>query len=163
MSEELFASIPLQRVYSVFAPSEVASLFTQLWSEHSGVEIMKEPYYAARLLSCTLSTARIAETPSPQPGIARPAEMADKEAVASLCMAFSADSPPFVLNEKQALKEAELLISKNQVWVYCLSATGKQTSEVACIVAFTRNTIQTATITKVRTIPIHSINDLMIF
>lgn len=159
LSEVLFTSIPLQRVYSVFAPCEIACIFAQQWSDLSGVAIMKEPYYAARLLSCTRLTLSI---PEPQAGIARPAKMADKDAVTTLCRAFSVESPPFVLKEEEALKEAELLISKNQVWVYCVYKKGTQASEVACIVAFTRNTIQTATITKVRTILIRSTNDLTI-
>ncbi|KAE9408737.1 hypothetical protein BT96DRAFT_962695 [Gymnopus androsaceus JB14] len=152
LAETLHAATSLERVYSVFAPVDIASLFSQQWSDISGVAVEKEPYYAARLLSCTALTA-VPDTPFPQSGSSRLADVSDTEAVARLCAGFSQESPPFVLKWEDALKEADILISKRQVWLHSIFIKGRPEPEVACIVAFTRNTVETATITKVYTAP----------
>ncbi|KAJ3908871.1 acyl-CoA N-acyltransferase [Lentinula edodes] len=143
LAEALFKSVPRERVYSVFAPDIIVSLFSQQWSELAGVSINNEPYYAARLLSCTA----VIPQPSTLPpfGTCRLADTADTKTVAKLCRRFSEESEPFVLEREGAFKEARLLISKEQVWVHCVSG------KITCIAAFTRNTADTATITKVYT------------
>ncbi|KAJ3996568.1 acyl-CoA N-acyltransferase [Lentinula boryana] len=145
LAEALRDSVPQERVYSIFAPDIIVSLFSQLWSDLVGIGINEKPYYAARLLSC----ASVIPAPSPLPPSAtcRLAVTADTTAIAKLCKGFSEESEPFVLGWNEAFKEASLLISKQQVWVYCVS------EEISCIAAFTRNTSNMATITKVYTLP----------
>ncbi|KAJ3773354.1 acyl-CoA N-acyltransferase [Lentinula raphanica] len=150
LAHALSDTVPRERVYSVFAPDVIVFPFTQLWLELVGVEIIKEPYYSARLLSCT---AVIPSPPLAPPLAAtslRPAIASDVEAVARLCFGFAQESGPFFLEREEAIKEATLLISKEQVWVHCIPGQG-----IACIAAFTRNTSDMATITKVYTHPSH--------
>ncbi|KAJ4483790.1 acyl-CoA N-acyltransferase [Lentinula aciculospora] len=143
LAKTLRDTVRCKRVFSVFAPDTIVSLFSQQWSELVGVTINNEPYYAARLLSCTAVLPPTSMTPPP--GTSRLAVAADSEAVARLCKGFSEESEPFVLRSQEATKEAGLLISKSQVWVHCVSGT------ITCIAAFTRNTSGMATITKVYT------------
>ncbi|KAF9073560.1 hypothetical protein BDP27DRAFT_1318498 [Rhodocollybia butyracea] len=149
LADKLCDLIPRERVYSVFAPDEIALLFSQRWSELTGIAIIPEPYYAARLWSC----ADLKPVPNdylPPPGISRLANADDTQAVAQLCFGFARESEPFVLERSGALKEAKLLIEKEQVWVHYVSEGGSS-PQMTCIAAFTRNTENMATITKVYT------------
>ncbi|GAW08824.1 hypothetical protein LENED_010917 [Lentinula edodes] len=111
LAEALFKSVPRERVYSVFAPDIIVSLFSQQWSELAGVGINNEPYYAARLLSCTA----VIPQPSTLPpfGTCRLADTADTKTVAKLCRRFSEESEPFVLERVIYLRAAVRVHSGN--------------------------------------------------
>ncbi|KAJ3786691.1 hypothetical protein GGU10DRAFT_310418 [Lentinula aff. detonsa] len=150
------ARIPLQRVYSIFAPEPIAQLFAIIWTEFTGVVHYEPPYYAAMLSFCTRSSLRHHQAKLVHGSYnLRIASMSDLQAVAELCYGFAAESEPFILDESGALKEAEILIRKEQVWVHEIQNEGSSRPEIACLVAYTRNTQTTATITKVITSPRH--------
>ncbi|KAJ3995486.1 hypothetical protein F5050DRAFT_1766786 [Lentinula boryana] len=152
------AGIPLQRVYSIFAPEPIAQLFAEIWTKFTGVAHYEPPYYAAMLSFCTRSSLRNRQAKRMHGSVRynlRTASMSDLEAVAALCYRFSAESEPFILDKSGALKEAEILIRKEQVWVHETQTEGSARPEIACLVAYTRNTQTTATITKVITSPRH--------
>ncbi|KIK62235.1 hypothetical protein GYMLUDRAFT_42181 [Collybiopsis luxurians FD-317 M1] len=153
------AKIPTERVYSIFAPELVAEVFAELWYEMKGVAPYEEPYYAAKLSFCSKKTFRNRQaTDMGARGryILRPAVMSDLRGVAALCFQFAKESEPFVLSEEGALKEAAMLIRNEQVWVHELQANVSSPSlepQIACLVAFTRNSQTCATISKVVTSP----------
>ncbi|KAJ3877892.1 acyl-CoA N-acyltransferase [Lentinula edodes] len=152
------AGIRLDRVYSIFAPEPITQLFAEIWREFTGVAHYETPYYAAMLSFCTRGSFRNRQATCTQGGVRynlRPARISDLDAVAALCHGFAAESEPFVLNKAGALEEAQMLIRKEQVWVHETQREGSNRPEIACLVAYTRNTQTTATITKVMTSPAH--------
>ncbi|KAE9401919.1 hypothetical protein BT96DRAFT_918538 [Gymnopus androsaceus JB14] len=145
--------IPLERVYSIFAPELIAELFADMWTESTGISHYKIPYYAAKLSYCTMRSFRNRQATDAVGGrtyTLRPAVSSDVDAVARLCLGFASESEPFVLDWMGALKEANMLISNEEVWVH-ETRNGSSGPEIACMVAYTRNTSTTATITKVMT------------
>lgn len=152
LAEALRSLVPLERVYSVFAPDAIATLFSQEWSTLTSINVVEE-YYFARLLSCTADTLTPPLSTSSVLGISRRADFNDLEDVARLCLEFSKESEPFVLDWEGAMKEADYLISKDYVWIHCVDVGRGSKKEVACVAAFTRNTSQVATISKVYTSP----------
>ncbi|KAF5383481.1 hypothetical protein D9757_006138 [Collybiopsis confluens] len=154
LAEALVKSVPVDRVYSVFAPDTIVKLFSQQWSKLTNIPVT-HCYYEARLLSCTAATLTSSSSTSSVFGISRPVVAADLHDIARICLQFSEESEPFVLNSQNAMKEAEYLVSRNYAWVHCVDVwtNGKCKSEVACIAAFTRNTAEIATISKVYTDP----------
>ncbi|KAJ3769079.1 hypothetical protein FB446DRAFT_237490 [Lentinula raphanica] len=148
------AGIPVERVYSIFAPEPIAQLFAEIWTSRTHIAYYAIPYYAAMLSFCTRETL-IQRNATLMHGAIhfnlRPARFTDLAAVADLCYEFAAKSEPFVLDMSGAHKEAQILIQNNQVWVHEIQTEGYALPEIACIVAFTRNTQTTATITKVVT------------
>ncbi|KAJ4470817.1 acyl-CoA N-acyltransferase [Lentinula aciculospora] len=153
------AVISLRRVYSIFAPDIIAHLFAEYWTECTGVAVHDEnPYYSAMLSSCTRESFRNRQETRAHEGVRynlRPARYSDLRAVAELCYGFAAESKPFVLDEAGASKEAQILIRNEQVWVHETQSGDKFQPQIACLVAYTRNTPTTATITKVMTSPSH--------
>lgn len=145
--------IPPERVYSVFAPEPVAILFAELWTEISGISHYETSYYAAKLSYCNRRSFRNRQATEAAGGRTyklRPAVSSDVDAVARLCLGFAQGSDPFILDWMGALREAQTLIHNEQVWVHeTICDFGGP--EIASIVAFTRNTSTTATITKVMT------------
>ncbi|KAJ8079010.1 hypothetical protein PM082_013297 [Marasmius tenuissimus] len=151
MAEKLLDASSLERVFSVFAPDDIASIFAQKWSRLTGVSILPEPYYATKLSYCTKDTFnRRGLTQNPAWDL-RPASDEDLPGVAELCRQFAATSEPFILDEEGAFKEAQYLIQSTQVWVHTVSTT--HYTDIASIVAFTRNSENNATLTKVFTNP----------
>src|ERR1700678_114020 len=65
--------------------------------------------------------------------------------------------PPFTLSKEDAHIEAEKLVSSKQVWIHKLNR------KVVSIAAFTRNTRQVATITKVTAFNTYGIEVLTIY
>ncbi|KAK1231787.1 hypothetical protein PQX77_005079 [Marasmius sp. AFHP31] len=151
MAEKLSeVSLP-ERVYSVFAPDDIANIFAQKWSRITGITTIPEPYYAAKLAYCTKETLnRRTLTHNPAWDL-RPARDEDLPGVAELCRQFAATSEPFTLDEEGAYREAQYLIQSNQVWVHTISTAHH--TYIASIVAFTRNSENNATISKVFTNP----------
>lgn len=91
----LYAMIPLERVYSVFAPETVATIFASLWTKYTGISLDQDPeYYSARLTFCSPSSFRNrrATLHSDKSFILRPAIEADIPAAAVLCQGFAAVS-----------------------------------------------------------------------
>ncbi|KAF5357429.1 hypothetical protein D9757_013330 [Collybiopsis confluens] len=153
------------RVYSIFAPQLVAELFAEMWFDMKGIDHYSESYYAAKLTFCTKRTFRNRQaTDAGLRGryVLRPAVMTDLEGVAQLCFQFASESEPFILDAEGALREAQMLIVNKQVWVHELQpnpslppSTPSSGSQIACLVAFTRNSQTCATISKVVTSPDH--------
>ncbi|THU89760.1 hypothetical protein K435DRAFT_802481 [Dendrothele bispora CBS 962.96] len=152
--EELRHDVDDRRIYSVFAQDNVARWFARLWTESTGIDSYREPYYAAKLSFCTPSTFinRSSTTHPSLTFIVRPAVEDDRCAVAQLCHGFASESEPFVLDEQRALDEATDLIRNNIIWVHEVLHPERGT-EIASLVAFTRNSDAVATITKVYTNP----------
>ncbi|KAF9256748.1 hypothetical protein L218DRAFT_881128 [Marasmius fiardii PR-910] len=147
MVQRLLRITVLRRVYSVFAPDDIADIFAEAWTGETGIQIYREPYYAAKLSSCTRET--LTGHDGEPDYYLRPAESNDLDAVAQLCFAFARTSEPFFLSKDGAYTEAEYLIRNKLVWVHAVPGhTG-----VASIVVFTRNCETNATITKVFTNP----------
>ncbi|KAJ7255966.1 hypothetical protein C8J57DRAFT_1024417, partial [Mycena rebaudengoi] len=54
LAEALHAAVPIEHVYSVFAPDAVTTMFVEIWSSLTGVGAYKDdPYYHAKLSYCT--------------------------------------------------------------------------------------------------------------
>jgi len=51
--DALHRAIPYERVFSVFAPQLITTIFVSLWSELTQIPFYTEPYYAAKLSFCT--------------------------------------------------------------------------------------------------------------
>lgn len=152
MIEHLLAFVNVERVYSVFAPDAITAAFVDEWTSRTGVEPLDEAYYAAKLTFCTsMPLARSMTKHTEFDYELRPAVWDDLGAVAELCEKFSQESEPFVLTSARAVREAQLLIQNRQVWVHTIDRKNGSPIEVASIVAFTRNTNVSATITKVYT------------
>ncbi|KAJ6491644.1 hypothetical protein C8R47DRAFT_976415 [Mycena vitilis] len=155
LAEALRVAVPVKRVYSVFAPDAITSMFVEIWCALTGVQRYQDPYYHAKLTYCTKRSFRPREFTT-FPGLVyelRPAVDSDLEAVASLCYQFAADCEPFFLSREGAIKEAATLIQSNQIWVHGIRREGDTHDAIASIVAFTRNTDNVATISKVFTNP----------
>nr|GAT51533.1 predicted protein [Mycena chlorophos] len=159
LAEALHASMPVKRIYSVFAPDEIAYPFVACWTHLTGVQALRDPYYHAWSSYCSRQTF---VSPKRQdtvvPGVIfqlRPAVESDLSGVAELCYLFAKESEPFVLTRSAAVSEARKLIQQQQVWVHTIRHENDPacTEHVACIAAFTRNSESVATITKVYTPP----------
>ncbi|KIY66638.1 hypothetical protein CYLTODRAFT_398459 [Cylindrobasidium torrendii FP15055 ss-10] len=147
IAQVLLSVVPnaVKRIYSIFAPAAISHAFCPVWSRLTNVRTCTEPYYAAKLSVCTLSTLS-KRSPTLNPGVElRFAAPADLDQVARLCYSFAAESAPFTLTHDQARREAAILIEKHQVWVHTVE------KQVASIAAYTRNADGLATITKVYT------------
>ncbi|KAJ7750043.1 hypothetical protein DFH07DRAFT_549739 [Mycena maculata] len=155
LAEALRAAVPVERVYSFFAPDAVTEMLVEMWCALTGVRAYHDPYYHAKLTYCTKSSF-VNRQMTTFPGLVyelRPAVENDLEAVASLCYQFAADSDPFVLTHEGAIKEAATLIRGGQVWVHGVRRPGDPREDIASIAAFTRNSETVATISKVFTNP----------
>ncbi|KIY46188.1 hypothetical protein FISHEDRAFT_66616 [Fistulina hepatica ATCC 64428] len=153
LAKKLRAAVPVPRVFSVFAPDDIANAFVAEWSKLTGIRTVSEPYYHAKFAVCNQRTFRN-KSLTVQEGYVfelRPATPADLDGVAELCHGFADQSEPFVLSHAEARREAQLLIQNRQVWVHCVVRDGVR--GVASIVAFTRVSDTAAAITKVYTNP----------
>jgi len=169
LASELRECVPSRRVYSIFAPAPLAKAFAQAWTNVAGVKLEENPYYAARFSHCSKGThvGRTQTAPADMIYNLRLACEDDVSQVAALCKGFASDSvsrlfynylqkfiqpqEPFVLDEEGALKEATYLIANQFAWVHEVIHNGK--SELACLVATTRNSERVHTISKVYTPP----------
>ena len=95
MVQVLCASVPLERVYSVFAPGSITHAFAEAWTRLTGIELDADPeYYSAKLTHCTYKTFRNRRPTLPvdRSYIMRPAVPSDIPAAAELCHGFAAVS-----------------------------------------------------------------------
>lgn len=157
LAEKLTSLIPVTRVFSVFAASLVTKEFAKAWNEETGTEIESKAYYEAALTFVTAKTlqppvARATSSGLPQlPYTLRAATSADIEEVAHQCKVFADDSITFPLSKPEARIEASTYINAKQVYVCEVEDPETGVRELASIVAVTRNTEHSATITKVHT------------
>jgi len=150
----LYASVPLERVYSVFAPVQITNIFAFVWTKYTGIQLDQDPeYYSAKLTFCTLSSSRNRRASvSKSSFVLRSAVEADIPAAAVLCHGFAAVSEPFILSVEGAIREATNLIRNNQLWVHEI-VRPNQPKQMASIVAVSRQSESVAGITKVFTDP----------
>lgn len=140
-----------QRVFSVFSIEPVAKAFASAWEKITGIKCMDEPYYDALFATCTPETLVRNSPQSDDEDIElRLAVPQDADKISALCQEFANTSPPFFLTSEQASKEARLLTENGQVWVYEIKEEGGE-SDIASIVAATRQSDTVAAITKVYT------------
>ncbi|KAG0692642.1 hypothetical protein DFH29DRAFT_817308 [Suillus ampliporus] len=140
-----------QRVFSVFSVKPVTEAFASAWENLTHISCIKEPYYDAIFTMCSSETLVRAAPPSEDEVIElRLAVPQDADKIAVMCKEFTATSLPFVLTSEQASKEASLLIEQRQVWVYEIQEPSGET-DIASIVAVTRESNTVAAITKVYT------------
>ncbi|KAG6837672.1 hypothetical protein H0H93_004948 [Arthromyces matolae] len=151
----LGGTVDVGRVYSVFAFDIVARAFAEVWSNMMDIGVYVEPYYAAKLTYCTRRSLKPRQF-TMMPGVTyelRPALSSDIPAAARLCHGFAEAAQPFALTMDEAVKEATHLISQNQLWVHSIK-TGNAPTELASIVAVTRESASVSAITKVFTNPV---------
>lgn len=179
--EALAKVVSPSRVYSVYAAEPISVKFAQVWAQRTGIQPMREPYYASKVSYCTKDT--LAEPPTRQAQLhprqgafeCRLAQDPDLDNLAALCFGFAFESvshapvspescflmlficvskPPFIHSRESAYQEARALLGRRQAWVLA-AHTPNSRSHLASIVAVTRNTENVATITKVYTLPEH--------
>lgn len=82
------------RVYSVFSVEPVSRMFAHLWTRTTGISIIREPYYAAKLTWCSRETLTNSRCPTPPDVMInlRVAEERDVTQVAELCRGFASTS-----------------------------------------------------------------------
>ncbi|KDR75524.1 hypothetical protein GALMADRAFT_68480 [Galerina marginata CBS 339.88] len=154
VAQALRRHVSPRRVYSVFAPEIVTQVFSNIWSGVTHIKTEPEAYYHALISYLTAETLINKATP-PISGaecelrLGRPGDL---QAIAQLCYLFAEDSPPFTLSMEGAMLEANILLHKQEVFVYTVRYPDGS-RRIASIVATTRNTDTTATITKVFTHP----------
>ncbi|KAI0314764.1 hypothetical protein OF83DRAFT_1063249 [Amylostereum chailletii] len=145
--QHLWEFIPPSRVFSVFGPTKLAKSFSSLWSDYTGLETEKIPFYAAYYTYCNRSTFRAVQDVLPHGDSIRRANMGDLNEVAQLCKEFADESVYFPLTLERGMVEANELISKGLIWIY--EADG----EVTTICAVTRSSQNVSAITKAYTTP----------
>ncbi|KAG1902077.1 uncharacterized protein F5891DRAFT_1217349 [Suillus fuscotomentosus] len=140
-----------QRVFSVFSVEPVSRAFASAWEKIAEIKCINEPYYDAFFSACTPETfVRDGSQPVDEVIELRLAVPQDAKKIRDLCQEFSETSKPFTLSSEQASKEARLMIQNEQVWVYEIKE-GDEETDIASIVAATRQSHTVAAITKVYT------------
>jgi hypothetical protein len=150
----LSRSVPIQRIFSVFAPTRITNVFANMWSETTDIDIVQEPYYDATFSACTPETlsARPAPLEGPYQWELRRGEIEDIPAIAELCYDFASECAPFFHSQKSAIREAKHLVSQRQVWIHRIRRSDADGPwEIASVCAVTRATSEVAAITKVFT------------
>ncbi|CAA7260428.1 unnamed protein product [Cyclocybe aegerita] len=154
LANELRKNQPDERTYSVFAVDIATTAWVHVWTRLTRIGAVQEPYYHAKVSFLTRGTFIPRDLPLP-PDEAfelRPGTPQDINEIARLCYMFADESPPFRLNQQNAIREATQLVERGQVWVHKWMKRGCP-PRIVSIVAFTRNSDRVATITKVYTDP----------
>lgn len=139
-----------QRVFSVFSVEPVAKAFANAWEKIAEIKCMDKPYYDALFSMCTPETLVRSGSQSTDEDIElRLAVPQDADKISKLCEEFADTSHPFLLSYEQASEEARLLIDNGQIWVHEIKEGGE--TDIASIVAATRQSDTVAAITKVYT------------
>lgn len=94
LAEVLHETVPVERVYSVFAPEIIATLFIDIWTDLTGIERhAPDPYYyAAKISFCSRRTLSRRQATHNTAFSLRPARIEDIEQVADLCFQFALTS-----------------------------------------------------------------------
>ena len=145
LAEQLYAIVPVTRIFSVFGPTSLAETFSRQWARITGVTQIPEPFYAAKLLHTTRETLTECSI-LPAGDVIRPGSPRDISAIGKLCKEFSETSVRYQLSIEEARREATELVYNHQVWVY-----ETDRGRIATIVAVTRISRNVATIIKVYT------------
>jgi hypothetical protein len=87
--------VPVERVYSIFGPIMIAQLFSNMWTQQTGVQAEALPYYDAKI-SCLQRHDGLLQPVTPLDSSMRfevgLASQADILPVAKLCHGFASDS-----------------------------------------------------------------------
>jgi len=150
--QELVRLVPLERIYSVFAPAPITKLFVRTMQSLTGLVPVQTPYYAASLSFCNRQTFRDRRQTGDS-HVLRPAQEIDIAKVAALCMGFAETSDPFALDDQGAVREATELIKNGLLWVHQLDDS--TSSDICSIVATKRKSENVTAITKVYTNPLY--------
>ncbi|KIJ98936.1 hypothetical protein K443DRAFT_8822 [Laccaria amethystina LaAM-08-1] len=118
LAEVLHETVPVERVYSVFAPEIIATLLVDSWTNLRGMEHhAPDPYYyTAKISFCSRHTLSRRHATQDTAISMRPARMEDIEQVADLCFEFALTSDPFTLTRDGVFDEAADLIKQNLIW-----------------------------------------------
>ncbi|KAI9463421.1 hypothetical protein HD554DRAFT_2027169 [Boletus coccyginus] len=157
----LLKEVPPQRVFSVFSITRVAEKFAAIFEayirrEYSNILALRDPYYDATFTFCTretLSESLDFAFPRESEDITvdiRRADPSHLEEIKVLCKKWSESLPLYILDDERAELEARILIANQQVWV-CIVQKDGQESEIACLVATTRESDNVAAVTRVFT------------
>ena len=93
LARELCGRVNPRRIYSVFAVQPICVKFCDIWSQLTGITIVKGLYYDSLISYCTRETLRMDnQRPAPHDFKLRRAEPCDIEMVALMCQAFSDES-----------------------------------------------------------------------
>lgn len=94
LAHHLSPPVPVERVFSVFAPEPLACRFAAIWKEYKGIDRVLPEYYAAKLTYCSRENFRSGEHPVPAGTTVclRLANDYDIPKVAKLCYGFAAES-----------------------------------------------------------------------
>jgi len=103
--QELVRLVPLERIYSVFAPAPITKMFVRTVQSLTGLVPIQSPYYAASLSFCNRQSFRDRRQTADS-HVLRLAQETDISKAAALCKGFAETSEPFVLDDQGALKEA---------------------------------------------------------
>lgn len=158
LARRLLEVVSRERVFSVFAPNLLTQSFASVWSAKTGMCINERPYYSAALTYVTSETLAFEDyTRAPSLPrsryLLRVATRSDLLQIAEHCFQFASDSD-FPIDKAGAEREALHYINAKQMWV-CAVEMASGEIEIGSIVAVTRNTLKSATITKVHTAPNH--------
>ncbi len=95
LADALRTAVPVERVFSVFAPETITRLFVSIWTEITGVPLAPSAeYYAAKISYCTKQSLR-PRSISLLPGVEYDLRLAMEEdtlQVAELCYGFAVES-----------------------------------------------------------------------
>ncbi|KIK97549.1 hypothetical protein PAXRUDRAFT_136090 [Paxillus rubicundulus Ve08.2h10] len=147
------------RVFSVFSIAEVTKQFARIFQEtvkETDIKAKNKPYYDATFTFCTKETLcnpSHAISPLRDDSIVislRRADMSHLGGLTVLCKEFAATSPPYLLDDQAAEREATSLITNQKVWVHMIKK-GDDAWDIACLVATTRESDNVTAVTKVYT------------
>lgn len=93
LAHTLQRHVPIERVYSVYGPIEIAQLFSKIWTQSTGVQPEPEPYYDAKISWLRYQDLQQSVTDSEsskfEVGLAGPTDIGQ---IAKLCYMFASDS-----------------------------------------------------------------------
>lgn len=85
--------VPIERVYSVFAPIKITQLFSRMWTHLTGVQAEEQPYYDSKISCLRRGSLQQPVIPSEsstfEVGLATPADVLP---IAKSCHSFAMDS-----------------------------------------------------------------------
>ncbi|KAG8219044.1 hypothetical protein J3R82DRAFT_4800 [Butyriboletus roseoflavus] len=158
----LLQNVRPQRVFSVFSTAKVTEKFAEIFEaqihQEHGIQARNDPYYDATFTFCTRETFNeslgltfpLRESEDIIVALRR-ADMSHLNGIKTMCQAFSETSWPYELDDARAELEARTMIEKQQVWVHIVQKAGQE-SEIACLVATTRESDNVTAVTKVFTV-----------
>ena len=93
LAHTLQRHVPIERVYSVFAPIKITQLFSRMWTHLTGVQAEEQPYYDSKISCLWRGSLQQPVIPSEsstfEVGLATPADVLP---IAKSCHSFAMDS-----------------------------------------------------------------------